>query len=365
MSLPISREIHTPLGSLNVIRADSGMTGEVLRLLREAAQWMRDNGLTQWRPEQFEEEEIRNYFKEREVYIAMHGDTAAGMFTLQSGDPQYWGRRNNESFAYLHRLAVAMPFRGAGLGGKLLKFAAETATASGRRGLRLDTIADNVKLNRYYQSQGFRYMGTNDVGGGRLVNLYEEIKLSGDQDTVRLQYFDAADFDCLRRWSVSPEFLKQWAGPSLHFPIQDEELRRYLAGANHPAESELLVYSAVHMATNTVIGHLSLAGIDRDNGSARIGRVILDPEYRGKGMARRMIGEALRIGFESLELHRLALGVYDFNTSAIRTYEALGFRREGEQLEAARFGDRYVNLIEMAMLDREWSELKPSMAQLT
>ncbi|QWU14005.1 Protein N-acetyltransferase, RimJ/RimL family [Paenibacillus sophorae] len=361
MSLPITGDIHTSLGKLNVVHADSSMAGEVLKLLREAAQWMRDNGLTQWKPEQFKEEDILNYFNEREVYIAMQGGVAAGMFTLQFGDPQYWGRRNDESFAYLHRLAVAMPFRGAGLGSKLLKFAAEMAKASGRSGLRLDTIADNVKLNRYYQSQGFRYMGTHDVGGGRLVNLYEKMETSGDKDAIRLQYFDAVDFECLRRWSVSPDFLKQWAGPSLHFPIQDDELRKYLDGANHPAESELMVYSAVHMATDTVIGHLSLAGIDRDNGSARIGRVILDPEYRGKGFARRMIGEAMRIGFESLELHRLALGVFDFNTSAIRTYEALGFRREGEHLEAARFSDRYANLIDMAMLDREWSEMKHNM----
>ncbi|WP_051504976.1 GNAT family N-acetyltransferase [Paenibacillus durus] len=358
MSLPITGDIHTSLGRLTVVRADSGMAGEVLKLLREAAQWMRDNGLTQWKPEQFKEEEILNYFDEREVYIAMQDGVAAGMFTLQFGDPQYWGRRNDESYAYLHRLAVAMPFRGAGLGGKLLKFAADTAKASGRSGLRLDTIADNVKLNRYYQSQGFRYMGTNDVGGGRLVNLYEEIETSGDQDAIRLQYFDAADFEYLKRWSVSADFLKQWAGPSLHFPVQDDELRKYLDGTNHPAESEAMVYSAVHMATDTIIGHLSLARIDRDNGSARITRVILDPEYRGKGFVRRMMAEAMRIGFESLELHRLALGVFDFNTSAIRAYEALGFRREGEHLEAARFSDRYANLIEMAMLDREWNEIK-------
>ncbi|BCG59493.1 GNAT family N-acetyltransferase [Paenibacillus sp. URB8-2] len=357
MNLPITREIDTPLGSLTVVRADSSMAGEVLRLLREAAQWMRDNGLTQWRPEQFKEEDILAYFSEREVYVAMKDSEAAGMFTLQFSDPQYWGSRNDEGFAYLHRLAVGLPFRGAGLGGKLLESAAETAKMSGRR-LRLDTIEHNVKLNRYYQTQGFRFMGTNDVGGGRLVNLYEKMENTGDNDAVRLQYFDESDFDCLRRWSVSPEFLKQWAGPSLHFPVQDEELRKYIAGSNRPAESELMVYSAVHVATGAVIGHISLAGIDRDNGSARIGRVVLDPEYRGKGLSRRMMGEAMRIGFEGLELHRLALGVFDFNTSAIRAYEALGFRREGEQLEAARFGERYVNLIDMAMLDRQWHERK-------
>ncbi|NGM80971.1 GNAT family N-acetyltransferase [Paenibacillus sp. 7124] len=360
MSLPVMREINTPQGSLTVVRANASMAGEILRLLREAAQWMQDNGLTQWRPEQFKEEDILDYFSDREVYVAMNDGEAAGMFTLQFSDPQYWGKRNDKNFAYLHRLAVGLPFRGAGLGSKLLEFAAQTAKMSGR-GLRLDTIEHNVKLNRYYQTQGFRYMGTNDVGGGRLVNLYEKMESTEDRDAIRLQYFDESDFDCLRRWSVSPEFLKQWAGPSLHFPIEDEELRKYIAGSNRPAESDKMVYSAVHMSTGAVIGHISLAAIDRDNGHARIGRVVLDPEFRGRGFARRMMGETMRIGFEGLELHRLTLGVFDFNAPAVRAYEALGFRREGEQLEAARFGDRYVNQIEMAMLDREWKAKKPQL----
>ncbi|MNP83144.1 hypothetical protein D3C76_1820070 [compost metagenome] len=72
------------------------------------------------------------------------------------------------------------------------------------------------------------------------------------------------------------------------------------------------------------------------------------------------MAEAMRIGFEGLKLHRLSLGVFDFNAPALSLYESLGFRREGEQVEAARFGDRYVNLIDMAMLDREWKNIRSS-----
>lgn len=111
----------------------------------------------------------------------------------------------------------------------------------------------------------------------------------------------------MREWSVSPEYLKKWAGPSLSYPLDDRQLERYLDGANHPAESGLLVYCAVLRATGQTVGHISLSGIDRENGSARISRVVVDPGSQGRGIGLQMVREVLRIGFEGLRLHRISL----------------------------------------------------------
>jgi RimJ/RimL family protein N-acetyltransferase len=53
-------------------------------------------------------------------------------------------------------------------------------------------------------------------------------------------------------------------------------------------------------------------------------------------------------------LHRISLGVFDFNERAIRCYEKVGFSREGLLRDARRFKDYYWNLIEMSMLEHEW-----------
>jgi RimJ/RimL family protein N-acetyltransferase len=71
-----------------------------------------------------------------------------------------------------------------------------------------------------------------------------------------------------------------------------------------------------------------------------------------------MMNEMLRIGFEGLGMHRLSLGAYDFNTAALKTYEALGFKREGVLRESALFGEQYVDCVELSILDREWSALQ-------
>ncbi|WP_379126957.1 GNAT family N-acetyltransferase [Paenibacillus sp. sgz500958] len=345
------------LNRLTIIRGDIQWAGQILTLLQEAARWMESNGIKQWTPGQFNENDIAGYFKEREVYLAIQDEQLVGMFTLQFSDLQYWGQRNDESYAYLHRLSVAGSHRGSGLGRHMLEYAADLAIEKGCKGLRLDTVAHNVKLNAYYQSLGFHFMGTHDMGGGRLVSLYEKFADDGDADGIILRYFGERDFEALKSWSVSPEFLKQWAGPSLTYPLEDEELQQYLSGTNHPAESGMLIFSALHRATGQLVGHISLAHIDRVNGSGRIGRVVIDPAFRGKGVGQRMMKEMLRISFQSLELHRVSLGVFDFNTSALNSYETAGFRREGVQREAALFGDRYVDCIEMSMLDREWLAL--------
>lgn len=305
--------------TIRIIRAEINCAGVVLKLLREAAMWMENNGIKQWTPGQFKEEDIADYFTARQVYIAMDGEVVAGMFTLQFSDPQYWGSKNDDSYAYLHRLVVASSYRGNGLGKYMLKQAVDIAKELGCNGLRFDTVAHNIKLNRYYQSLGYHYMGTNDMGNGRLVNLYEHFEENYDPDDVILRFISEADFEYLKRWSISDEFLKQWAGTTLTYPLDDEQLQRYIAGANHPTLSERLIFCAVHKASQRVVGHISYLTLDRINRSARIGRVVVDPEYQERGIGRRMINEMLRIGFEGLGLHR-----------------------------------QYVDGIERSILDREW-----------
>ena len=57
-----------------------------------------------------------------------------------------------------------------------------------------------------------------------------------------------------------------------------------------------------------------------------------------------------------MKLHKVTLGVFDFNVSAIKCYEAAGFRKERILQDAAKIGDEYWTLIEMTILAGEWAE---------
>lgn len=171
---------------------------------------------------------------------------------------------------------------------------------------------------------------------------------------IELRYFEQSDFPLLIQWSGSPRFLLQWAGPSFQYPLTEEQLESYVEGANCEG-SNLLVYKAVHQESKDIIGHISLGAIDHQNGSARIGRVLIgDQRYRGQKLGELMVREMLKIAFDDLKLHRVSLGVFDFNTSALACYEKVGFRQEGLLRDFRKFENEYWNLIEMSILEEEW-----------
>jgi len=59
----------------------------------------------------------------------------------------------------------------------------------------------------------------------------------------------------------------------------------------------------------------------------------------------------VRIGFSELKLHRLDLGVFDFNKQAIKCYQNCGFEIEGVLKDNMRFGDTFWSSYNMSILN--------------
>ena len=174
---------------------------------------------------------------------------------------------------------------------------------------------------------------------------------------IELQYFERSNIKQLINWIPSAEFALQWGGPAFQYPLTEEQLEKYLEQANKE-DSDTYIYKVIDQGLQKVIGHISLGRVDRVNKSARVGKVLVgSPEVRGKGIGSEMIKAVLIIAFEELGLHKVTLGVFDFNTSAICCYENAGFVREGFLRDARKNGDEHWNLIEMGILKNEWREM--------
>lgn len=171
---------------------------------------------------------------------------------------------------------------------------------------------------------------------------------------IELKYFERSDFEQLIKWIDSPALLLQWGGSSFDYPLTHAQLEKYIEKANHE-NAEALVYKVVDHETGETIGHISLGKIDRKNNSARVGKVLVgDANQRGKGIGQQMLKEILKVAFDDLQLHRVSLGVFDFNKSAIACYEKVGFKKEGLLRESRKFGNEYWSLWEMGILKKEW-----------
>lgn len=173
---------------------------------------------------------------------------------------------------------------------------------------------------------------------------------------VELKYFERTDFKQLIDWIVSPQFLLQWGGSAFSYPLTENQLEKYIENANND-NSDTLVYKVISKETGEVLGHISLREIDRINNSARVGKVLVgDKNVRGKGIGKLLMKEILKVAFDELKLHRVSLGVFDFNVSAIACYENAGFIKEGLLRDSKKNNDEYWNLWEMSILENEWLE---------
>lgn len=171
---------------------------------------------------------------------------------------------------------------------------------------------------------------------------------------IELQPFHEQDVYRLLGWIDSPRFLVQWAGPGFSFPLDEGQFREHLLQTEGP-DPKLMAFKMVDTASQAMVGYLELAGIDKVNRTAMLARVLVGPkELRGHGIGPQAIRAALRIAFGQLGVHRVGLGVFDFNRGAIACYEGAGFRHEGVLRDARIVGDEYWSLCMMGILESEW-----------
>lgn len=168
---------------------------------------------------------------------------------------------------------------------------------------------------------------------------------------LRLRPFAESDVDELRSWVRSPAELVTWAGASLGWPLDRDHL---VALARSSCTPTGRIWSAVDGATGVVVGHVELARIDLTHRSARLSRVLVSPTARGTGIGTAMVDAALRVAFDELGLHRVALSVYVHNAAALHLYEGLGFEREGLSRDVALVEGRWWDAHDMAVLNHEW-----------
>jgi RimJ/RimL family protein N-acetyltransferase len=103
------------------------------------------------------------------------------------------------------------------------------------------------------------------------------------------------------------------------------------------------------------VGHISLGQLNWDNRTGRISRVLVgSPALRGQGYGQAMVNALLNIGFTELGLQRITLGVYDFNTPAIRCYHRCGFQHIGTLRHVVRYDNEYWSSVEMCLQKDEW-----------
>ncbi|MFI0742499.1 GNAT family N-acetyltransferase [Streptomyces sp. NPDC021100] len=129
----------------------------------EAAAWLSARGSDQWSTP-YPDELLAESVMAGDVYLLKDSATseATATVTLDStADPALWtDEEAREPALYVHKLTLAAPGAGGGLGARLLDWCGDQAARRGAVLLRLDAWTTNASLHTYYRRLGFEHIRT-------------------------------------------------------------------------------------------------------------------------------------------------------------------------------------------------------------
>jgi ribosomal protein S18 acetylase RimI-like enzyme len=109
----------------------------------------------------FERSLVEEEIKEKRQWKILMEDEIVCVFATTFSDPLIWGEKNEEPAIYIHRIATSAAHRGNSFVKHIVEWAKQYAIGHGKQFVRLDTGSGNEKLNNYYVSCGFTYLGVN------------------------------------------------------------------------------------------------------------------------------------------------------------------------------------------------------------
>ncbi len=171
---------------------------------------------------------------------------------------------------------------------------------------------------------------------------------------VRLRGYEMSDLDTVMKFINDEEVTQFLGGGMLSFPVSSIAEREHLERFGLSESPNNKTFAIETLADRRLIGALSFNGIDWINRHSGVGIMIGDKQYWGRGYGTDAMRVMLRLAFDKLNLHRVWLHVYDYNTRGIASYEKCGFKREGVLRDQRFFGGKYYDTIVMGILESEY-----------
>ncbi|MFE9429246.1 GNAT family N-acetyltransferase [Kitasatospora sp. NPDC006697] len=121
------------------------------------------------------------------------------------------------------------------------------------------------------------------------------------------------------------------------------------------SRTELVQFSIVELAGNSLIGAASFWGIDTHNRTAHIG-LGLRPSARGKGYGTDVVAVLCHYGFTIRGLHRIQIETLVDNHAMLTAAERNGFTREGVLRRSAWVLGEFMDEVLLGLLAEEWQQ---------
>jgi RimJ/RimL family protein N-acetyltransferase len=177
---------------------------------------------------------------------------------------------------------------------------------------------------------------------------------------VRLRTLEPADLERAYAW-VNDREVTQYL--MLRYPMSRAQEAKYLTETSAQGNS----FADVRLAIETKEGvHIGMCGLHRarpEDRGAELGIMIGDRAFWSNGYGTDTVQTMLRFAFEQINMHKVALGVFEFNERAMACYRKCGFVDEGRFREEYFQDGRYWDVVRMSILRGEWQGLRESVPE--
>ena len=173
-------------------------------------------------------------------------------------------------------------------------------------------------------------------------------------ERIRFRAPTRSDLPQFVAWLNDPEVI---AGLLVALPMSLEDEEAWFTGMlNRPLAEHPMVIEIQHGEDWIPVGNCGFHNIDWRARAAEVGIFIGEKSLWNQGYGSEAMGLLLKHGFNTLNLNRIALDVYESNPRAIRSYEKAGFVHEGRKRQAMYKDGSYIDILIMSVLKSEWKE---------
>ena len=165
---------------------------------------------------------------------------------------------------------------------------------------------------------------------------------------IEIKKFKEENIENIISWIKNAEDLMQFAGPNLKFPLTESQFQESINNRN------LFMFSIFTKTNNELIGHGEIFLKEK---SFALGRILIGKiENRGKGYGKLITEKLLNYGFENFDREKAELNVFDWNISALKTYEKVGFKINPNQKLERQINGKIWTAINMTISKSEYQK---------
>ncbi len=157
------------------------------------------------------------------------------------------------------------------------------------------------------------------------------------------------------RWFADSEYvrLQDW-DPARRFSVKNFQRRI----EKYQESGESFNFFIRTLDGDRIIGDIGIDDINWSHRDCDVGIGLGEREVWGRGYGTDAMRVILRYAFTELNMHRVSLGVFEYNQRGIRSYEKAGFIHEGRQRKYLLKEGRRWDVVYMGMLRDDWLKLE-------